>query len=95
MGIEGKSVGVEGGEQALGKNDGGEGKSSLHARFSAAVLMQRLLSLCFPLTFMLILKKRGKRSPAFASRPLVWQKAGSIARRSLTPIPATFTADFF
>ena len=83
---------MEGGEQALGKNDGREGKSSLHVRFSAAVLIKRLLSLFFPLIFMLILKKR---SPIFASRLLVWQKARSIARRSLTPIPATFTADFF
>lgn len=94
MGIEGKSVGVEGGEQALGKNDGRERKSSLHVRFSAAVLIKRLLSLFFPLTFMLTLKKRGKRSPIFASRLLVWQKARSIARRSLTAIPTTFTPDF-
>lgn len=60
MGIEGKSVRVEGGEQALGKNDGREGKSSLHVRFSAAVLIKRLLSLFFPSHSCLYSKKWGK-----------------------------------
>lgn len=77
------------------KNDGREEKRSLHVRFSAAVLIKRLLSLFFPLTFMLILKKWGKKSPIFASRSLVWQKARNIARRSLSPAPTAFTPDFF
>lgn len=57
----GKVQGWRVGSRCWEKNDGREEKRSLHVRFSAAVLIKRLLSLFFPLTFMLILKKWGKK----------------------------------